>query len=78
QTRVESGEIAFMGDDLVDLPLMKKVGLAVTVADAHETVLEHAHLITSAKGGDGAVREVCESILKAKGHWDKIIGHFLQ
>jgi len=78
QTRIDSMEIAFMGDDLVDLPLMKRVGLAVTVADAHETVLEHAHMITSAKGGVGAVREVCESILKAKGLWDRIIGHFLQ
>jgi len=57
---------------------MKRAGLAVTVADAHETVLEHAHMITSAKGGVGAVREVCESILKAKGLWDRIIGHFLQ
>ncbi len=78
QTRIGSEEIAFMGDDLIDLPLMKRVGLAVTVADAHETVLEHAHLITCAKGGAGAVREVCEAILKAKGLWANIIGRFLQ
>jgi 3-deoxy-D-manno-octulosonate 8-phosphate phosphatase (KDO 8-P phosphatase) len=78
QTRIDSEEIAFMGDDLIDLPLMKKVGLAVTVADAHETVLEYAHLITCAKGGAGAVREVCEAILKAKGLWANIIGRFLQ
>ncbi len=78
KTRIGSEEIAFMGDDLIDLPLMKRVGLAVTVADAHETVLEHAHLITCSKGGDGAVREVCEAILKAKGLWAKIIGRFLQ
>ncbi len=78
QTRIGSEEIAFMGDDLIDLPLMKRVGLAVTVADAHETVLEHAHLVTCAKGGAGAVREVCEAILKAKGLWANIIGRFLQ
>jgi len=77
QTGISAEEIAFIGDDLVDLPLMRKVGLAIAVADAHETVLEHAEMIASAKGGAGAVREVCEAILKAQGLWEIILGHYL-
>jgi 3-deoxy-D-manno-octulosonate 8-phosphate phosphatase (KDO 8-P phosphatase) len=56
---------------------MKKVGLSVAVADAHETVLEHADMVTAAKGGAGAVREVCEAILKAQGLWEKVLARFL-
>lgn len=74
---VGAEHIAFVGDDLVDIPLMKKVGLSVAVGDAHETVLEHADMVTSAQGGDGAVREVCEAILKAQGLWEKILERFL-
>ena len=71
-------EIAFMGDDLPDLPLMKKVGLSIAVADAHEAVCMHADMVTSAGGGKGAVREVCEAILKAKGLWEEILTSYLQ
>jgi len=74
---VGAEHIAFVGDDLVDIPLMKKVGLSVAVADAHETVLEHADMVTSAQGGAGAVREVCEAILKAQGLWEKVLERFL-
>ena len=74
---VGAEHIAFVGDDLVDIPLMKRVGLSVAVADAHETVLEHADMVTSAQGGDGAVREVCEAILKAQGLWEKVLERFL-
>ena len=73
---VKAEHIAFVGDDLVDIPLMKKVGLSVAVADAHETVLEHADMVTAAKGGAGAVREVCEAILKAQGLWEKVLARF--
>ena len=72
QTGVSPEEIAFIGDDLPDLPLMKIVGLSIAVDDSHEVVLEKACMVTSAKGGAGAVREVCEEILKAQGLWDKI------
>lgn len=68
--------IAFVGDDLVDIPLMKRVGLSVAVADAHETVLEHADMVTAAQGGAGAVREVCEAILKAQGLWEEVLARF--
>ena len=72
QTGVSPEEIAFIGDDLPDLPLMRIVELSIAVADSHEAVLEKACMVTSAKGGAGAVREVCEAILKAQGLWDKI------
>ena len=77
RTGVSTEQVAFIGDDLPDLALMKKVGLSIAVADAHKTVLKHADMVTSAKGGDGAVREVCEAILKAQGLWDNILEGFL-
>ena len=67
------GEIAFIGDDLPDIPLMKRVGLSIAVADAHEIVIENVDVVTTFKGGAGAVREVCEAILKAQGFWKKIV-----
>ena len=66
---ISAHEVAFIGDDLPDLALMQMVGLSIAVADAHKTVLENADMVTSAKGGAGAVREVCEAILKAQGLW---------
>jgi len=65
--------VAFIGDDLPDLAIMKKVGLAVAVADAHDMIRQSAHLSTQARGGKGAVREICEAILKAQGKWDALI-----
>jgi len=77
QTRMSSDKMAFMGDDLPDLPLMRKVGCGIAVADAHDMVRQHADMVTSKKGGRGAVREVCEAILKARGLWDQILTSFL-
>ena len=77
QTGLLAEEIAFVGDDLPDLPLMRKVGFSIAVADAHKTVIENVDMVTSAKGGAGAVREVCEAILKAQGFWNKILERFL-
>ncbi|MDY6822396.1 MAG: HAD hydrolase family protein [Thermodesulfobacteriota bacterium] len=71
-------EAAFMGDDLPDIPLMKKAGLAIAVADAHPLVLERADIITRAPGGQGAVREICEAMLKAHGLWEAAVGSFLE
>lgn len=70
-------QAAFMGDDLVDLAPMKKAGLAIAVADAHEVVKKHADLVTELPGGCGAVREVCERILAAKGLWEEVIKQWL-
>ena len=75
-TGISAKEIAFVGDDLPDLSLMKIIGVSIAVADAHETVRERADMITSATGGAGAVREVCELILKAKGRWEEILERF--
>lgn len=77
QTDVSSEDMAFIGDDLPDISMMKKIGLPIAVADAHNTVIEHAAMVTEAKGGKGAVREVCEAILKARGIWKDILEKFL-
>ncbi len=66
-------EVCYVGDDLVDLSMMKRVGLPVAVADAVPDILEHAKYVTKARGGYGAVREVAELILKAQGKWDKLL-----
>ena len=65
--RIEN--IAFIGDDIVDIPLLKKVGFSVAVADAAEDVKKSVDYVTKKRGGDGAVREVCELILEAQGKW---------
>jgi 3-deoxy-D-manno-octulosonate 8-phosphate phosphatase (KDO 8-P phosphatase) len=77
RTGLSAAEVAFIGDDLPDLSLMKKIGLSIAVADAHNTILENADMVTSAKGGHGAVREACEAILKSKGLWENILERFL-
>jgi len=73
RTGAAAAQVAFMGDDLPDLGLMKRVGFAVAVADAHDAVRQCADMVTAAKGGCGAVREVCEVLLKAQGRWDAIV-----
>ena len=73
RTGISKDAMAFVGDDLPDLPVMKQVGLAVAVSDALEIVRRQAHLTTSARGGYGAVREISETILKAQGLWDELI-----
>jgi len=73
QTGFMSKQMAAIGDDLPDIPLMKTVGCAIAVADAHEMVRRHADIVTLAKGGYGAVREVCEGILKAQGYWNAVL-----
>lgn len=70
-------QAAFVGDDLVDLGPMKKAGIAIAVADAHEIVKKHADIVTDLPGGCGAVREICEKILAAKGLWDEIVQRWL-
>ncbi|NCA69020.1 MAG: 3-deoxy-manno-octulosonate-8-phosphatase KdsC [Sphingobacteriia bacterium] len=67
-------DVAYVGDDLVDLPIMRRVGLAIAVADAHDLVRGHAHLCTRAAGGRGAAREVCELIMQAQGTWARLVG----
>jgi 3-deoxy-D-manno-octulosonate 8-phosphate phosphatase (KDO 8-P phosphatase) len=70
--KVNTDELCFVGDDLVDLCLMKKVGLAVAVFNAAPEIKEASHYITFKRGGRGAVREVAELILKTQGRWDEV------
>lgn len=66
QLKLADEEIAYVGDDVVDLPVMTRVGLAVAVQDAHALTKEHAHWITPSNGGRGAAREVCEMLMKSQ------------
>ena len=75
---VENLEVAFIGDDLNDIPLMLSSGLGVAVSDSAPETREHAHYVTTAAGGFGAVREVIELILKSQGRWDALIAKYLQ
>jgi 3-deoxy-D-manno-octulosonate 8-phosphate phosphatase (KDO 8-P phosphatase) len=77
QAGVSLNVVAYMGDDVVDLPVLLRVGFASAPADAHADVLPHVHHVTKAPGGRGAVREVCEMILKAQGRWDSMLGDWL-
>jgi 3-deoxy-D-manno-octulosonate 8-phosphate phosphatase (KDO 8-P phosphatase) len=70
---VKDAEVAFIGDDLPDIPILKRVGLAVAVGDAVADVKKIAHYTTKAHGGRGAIREAIELILKSKGIWDELI-----
>lgn len=78
RTAVDPERMAFMGDDLPDIALMKRVGLAIAVADAHPLVRQEAHLTTRARGGRGAVREVCERLLEARGKWQQAVERFVR
>ena len=62
-------QVAYIGDDLTDVVIMRRVGLAVAVANARPEVKRAAHWVTGCEGGRGAVREVCELLLQAQGHW---------
>ena len=78
QASVSNAEVAYIGDDLNDIPLMVQSGLGVAVADAALQTREHAHYVTKAPGGFGAVREVIELLLKSQGRWDDLIKDYIQ
>lgn len=77
ETGADEAAVAFIGDDVTDIPLMQRVGLAVAVADAVPETLAAAHYVTQLPGGFGAVREVCELILKAQGHWSDLMKRYI-
>jgi 3-deoxy-D-manno-octulosonate 8-phosphate phosphatase (KDO 8-P phosphatase) len=68
--------VAYIGDDLPDLPVMRRVGLAIAVSNAVAEVKAHAHWITQREGGHGGVREAIEFILKAQGKWDAVVAPY--
>ena len=72
ETGLSPEQSAYVGDDIVDVPLLRQVGFAATVADAEEYVLSEADFVSSRRGGCGAVREIIEFVLRSCGAWDKV------
>jgi len=77
QLNLNYDEVAYLGDDLPDLPVIRRVGLGMAVANAAGFVREHAHGITRARGGEGAAREFCELILRAQGNLEAACSAYL-
>lgn len=77
-TGLSAQQVAFIGDDVIDLPVMSQVALAIAVNDAHAFVRQHAHWVTEKKGGRGAVREAAEMILNAQGKLDSMLASYLE
>jgi 3-deoxy-D-manno-octulosonate 8-phosphate phosphatase (KDO 8-P phosphatase) len=77
KTGFEAKNIAYIGDDVMDIPLVKRAGFGVAVANAVDELKSCAHYTTSGKGGNGAVREVIEYILKNTGKWDELMQRYL-
>jgi 3-deoxy-D-manno-octulosonate 8-phosphate phosphatase (KDO 8-P phosphatase) len=75
-TGLSDEQVAFMGDDVIDIPLLKRVGFASAPADAVAEVLPFAHFVAKNRGGWGAVREVCDLILKVQGNWDTVTSRY--
>jgi 3-deoxy-D-manno-octulosonate 8-phosphate phosphatase (KDO 8-P phosphatase) len=78
ESGVREEEIAFVGDDVIDLPVMRRCGLAIAVANARPQVKEMAHYQTPSSGGHGAARDAVEYILKAQGTLEKVIEAYIQ
>jgi len=76
KTGLTADAVAYVGDDLPDLPVLRRVGFAVTVADAMAELKPHVHYITHAPGGRGAVREICDLLLQAGGHWESLTARY--
>jgi len=76
--KLADDQIAYIGDDLPDLPLLRRAGLAIAVFDAVSEIRQRAHFITQHCGGRGAVREAVELILKAQGQWEEVLQRYWQ
>lgn len=77
QENLDFAQCGYMGDDLIDLPLLRVCGFSATVPDAHALVRQHACHVAQAPAGAGAVREVCELILHAQGNWERVMAPYL-
>ncbi len=75
---LQPDQTAYMGDDVVDLPVMTRCGLAISVPSAPEEVQQYAHVVTRREGGHGAVREACEFIMKAQGTYTDLIADYVK
>jgi 3-deoxy-D-manno-octulosonate 8-phosphate phosphatase (KDO 8-P phosphatase) len=74
---ITAAEVAFVGDDVIDLPVMRKCGLAIAAKNARPEVKAEAHHVTAHAGGDGAARDAVEYILKAQGKWKKAVDDYI-
>jgi 3-deoxy-D-manno-octulosonate 8-phosphate phosphatase (KDO 8-P phosphatase) len=75
---IDDREVAYIGDDIVDIAIFKRVGLSVAVADATEETKAEAMIVTENRGGRGAVREICDLILKSNGKWKELMDEYSQ
>jgi 3-deoxy-D-manno-octulosonate 8-phosphate phosphatase (KDO 8-P phosphatase) len=76
RTGLDVEAVAYVGDDIVDLPVLRRVGFAATVADGHEDVKPQVHYVTRHGGGRGAVREICDLLLKGSGRWENVTARY--
>jgi 3-deoxy-D-manno-octulosonate 8-phosphate phosphatase (KDO 8-P phosphatase) len=74
--KLSADAVAYLGDDIVDIPVLKRVGFSATVADAVDVVKKSVDYVTKNRGGHGAVREICEMILQAQGKWPEIAAKY--
>ncbi|HZU45467.1 MAG TPA: HAD hydrolase family protein [Terriglobales bacterium] len=70
-------QASFVGDDIIDLPVMRHCGLGIAVANARQEVLDEAHYVTEHRGGQGALRDAAEYILKAQGKWEQVMNGYI-
>jgi 3-deoxy-D-manno-octulosonate 8-phosphate phosphatase (KDO 8-P phosphatase) len=77
QEKLQASEAAFVGDDVIDLPVMRNCGFAIAVANARAEVKREAHYVTPHAGGDGALRDAIEFILKAQGKWKQVVTNYI-
>jgi len=75
--RLTDDEVAFIGDDLIDIPVLRRVGFAAAPADAVTEVIPFVHLVTKNSGGFGAVREISDLLLKAQGRWEELTARYI-
>lgn len=77
QTGLNAASCGYVGDDVIDLPILTRVGLAFSVPNGHAEVRSRVHYVTNAGGGRGAAREICDLILRARGDYDAILASYL-
>jgi 3-deoxy-D-manno-octulosonate 8-phosphate phosphatase (KDO 8-P phosphatase) len=77
EEKLTDEEVCYVGDDVVDIPLLRRAGLAIAVADAVEEAKQYSHFVTKRAGGRGAVREVIKLILKAQDKWDEALARYV-
>jgi len=76
--RLAAEEMCFIGDDIIDIPVLKRVGFSVAVPNAVDEVKQTTHYMTQKSGGRGAVREICDLILKSQDKWDLVTGCYFR